>query len=46
MVEEVITNYTNANMPLENIWLDIPYLDGYADFSVNKTAFNDIPGLS
>lgn len=29
-------------MPLEGIWLDIPYLDNYADFSVNATAFPTI----
>lgn len=39
MVEEVVGNYTAAGMPLETVWLDIPYLDGYADFTVNKTAF-------
>jgi alpha-glucosidase (family GH31 glycosyl hydrolase) len=26
-------------MPLEGIWLDIPYMDSFADFSVDKTAF-------
>lgn len=39
MVEEVVENYAKANMPLETMWLDIPYLDGYADFTVNATAF-------
>lgn len=39
---EVVNGYSKANMPLEAIWLDIPYLDGYADFTVNKTAFPDI----
>ena len=38
----VVNNYNKAQMPLEAIWLDIPYLDGYADFSVNNTAFPDI----
>jgi len=33
-------------MPLETIYLDIPYMDNYADFTVNTTAFNDIIGLS
>jgi alpha-glucosidase len=39
MVEEVVSNYSAAGMPLETVWLDIPYLDGYADFTVNETAF-------
>ena len=38
-VQENIDNYAKDNIPLEGIWLDIPYMDGYADFSVNTTAF-------
>lgn len=29
-------------MPLEVMWLDIPYMDKYADFSVDTVAFPDI----
>ena len=39
---EVVNGYNKAGMPLEAIWLDIPYLNGYADFTVNTTAFPDI----
>jgi alpha-glucosidase len=39
MVEEVVQKYSDAGMPLETVWLDIPYLDGYADFTVNEAAF-------
>jgi alpha-glucosidase (family GH31 glycosyl hydrolase) len=42
MVEDVVGNYTEKNIPLETIWLDIPYMDAYADFTVNTTAFPTI----
>jgi alpha-glucosidase len=38
----VVEGYNKANIPLETVWLDIPYLDDYADFTVNYTAFPDI----
>jgi len=31
---------------LEGVWLDIDYMDGHADFSVNKTAFPSIKNLT
>lgn len=42
----MIANYSAKNLPLENVWLDITYLDGYADFSINTTAFPDLKGLA
>jgi alpha-glucosidase (family GH31 glycosyl hydrolase) len=42
MVQEVIGNYSAANMPLEVIYFDIPYMDNYADFSVDEVAFPDL----
>jgi alpha-glucosidase len=39
---DVVNGYNDANIPLETIWLDIPYLNGYADFTVNTTAFPDL----
>ena len=39
---DVINKYNAANMPLEAIWLDIPYLKDYADFSVDTDAFPDL----
>jgi len=44
-VEEVIANYSNNYIPLEVMWLDIPYMDNYADFSVDTKAFPDLAGL-
>ncbi len=42
----MITSYKTAGMPLETVYLDIPYLKNYADFSVDTTAFPDLPGLA
>jgi alpha-glucosidase len=41
----VLENYAKNNFPIDVMWLDIPYLDAYADFSVNKTAFPNLPDL-
>jgi alpha-glucosidase len=29
-------------MPLEGIWLDIPYMNKFEDFTIDTTAFPDI----
>jgi len=42
MIEDVVKNYTDANMPLEAIWLDIPYMVNYTDFTVDPKAFPSI----
>jgi alpha-glucosidase len=34
--------YSINSFPLEGIWLDIPYMEKFADFSVNETAFHDM----
>jgi alpha-glucosidase (family GH31 glycosyl hydrolase) len=46
MVQENIDGYATAGIPLEGIWLDIPYLDGYSDFSVNATAFPTVKDMT
>lgn len=46
MVEEVIDKYAEANMPLETMYLDIPYMDKYKDFTVDKKAFGRIADLA
>lgn len=38
--------YADDDLPLEGIWLDITYMDGYADFSVNSTGFPDLGGYT
>jgi alpha-glucosidase len=46
MVEEVIAAYDKNDLPLETMYLDIPYMDNYVDFTVNFTAFNKIGSLA
>lgn len=33
-------------MPLETMYLDIPYMDKYKDFTVDTKAFPNIQGLA
>lgn len=46
MVTDVLDNYAANGFPLETIYLDIPYMDKYADFTVDTKAFPDLAGLS
>ena len=46
MVEDVIANYSKHDFPLETIWLDIPYMDGYADFSVDQKNFGGLKAMT
>ena len=41
----VYNGYKNNNIPLDYIHLDIHYLDGYRDFTVDKSRFPDLKGL-
>lgn len=45
MVEEVVTAYSDNNMPLETVYFDIPYMNKYSDFSVDTEAFKNITGF-
>ncbi|KAJ3842661.1 glycoside hydrolase family 31 protein [Lentinula raphanica] len=38
-VADVITNYSEANIPLETMWTDIDYMDGRRIFTVDPTYF-------
>lgn len=46
MVTDAVGEYRTQGFPLDAIFLDIPYMDNYVDFTVNKTAFPDLPGLA
>lgn len=46
MVENVIAQYKANNFPLDTIFLDIPYMNNYVDFTVNTTAFKNLSGLA
>ena len=34
--------YAKAEMPLDAVWLDIPYMNNYEDFTVDTKAFPDL----
>lgn len=38
-VKEVVGQYDSKGFPLESIWLDGNYMDAFADFTVDETAF-------
>ncbi len=40
-VREVADRYDEAGIPLDSIYLDIDYMDGYKDFTVSDEAFPD-----
>jgi alpha-glucosidase (family GH31 glycosyl hydrolase) len=42
VLEEVVTNYTNAGIPLDTIWNDIDYLDNYSDFTVDQSRYSGL----
>ena len=46
MVENVLAQYKANNFPLDTIFLDIPYMNNYVDFTVNTNAFKNLSGLA
>ena len=46
MVENVVSEYKSQGFPLDVVFLDIPYMNNYVDFTVNKTAFKNLSGLA
>ncbi len=45
-VREVVRQYRENDMPLDMVVLDIDYMQGYADFTVNKERFPDLAALA
>lgn len=45
-VREVARQYKEHDLPLDMICMDIEYMQGYADFTVNKERFPDLTKLS
>jgi alpha-glucosidase (family GH31 glycosyl hydrolase) len=43
MVEDVVSNYNASKLPLDTVFLDIPYMDDYVDFTVDKRKFPTLP---
>ncbi len=46
MVREVAKQYKKFDLPLDYIHLDIHHMDGYRDFTVDKTRFPDLAKLA
>lgn len=46
MVQEALNQYKSQGFPLDAIFLDIPYMDNYVDFTVDRKNFPDLPGLA
>lgn len=38
----MIKGYKDAGIPFEGVFFDIPYMDGFNDFTVNETTFPDL----
>jgi alpha-glucosidase len=45
-VQANIDGYKKAGIPLEGVWLDIPYMDAFSDFSVDSKTFPDLKKLT
>jgi alpha-glucosidase len=46
MVEDVVAQYKANDFPLDTVFLDIPYMDNFVDFTVNTTAFKNLSGFA
>lgn len=45
-IRTVAKNYQENNIPLDMIYLDIDYMDGFANFTFEPTQFPDLPKLA
>ncbi|MGN0974406.1 MAG: TIM-barrel domain-containing protein [Gemmiger sp.] len=45
-VRAVVRGYRDNGLPLDAVYLDIDYMQDYADFTVNRDRFPDLPGLA
>lgn len=44
-VKDVVKKYTEANIPLDSVCLDIDYMEDYEDFTVDTKKFPDLKSL-
>lgn len=45
-IAENIMGYSNSDIPLEGVWLDIPYMDGFKDFTVDQKNFGNMKEIT
>ena len=45
-IRQIARDYHENGIPLDHIYLDIDYMDGYKDFTVDTEAFPDLAALS
>jgi alpha-glucosidase (family GH31 glycosyl hydrolase) len=38
-LESVLAKYKQVNLPIESIWSDIDYMDGYKDFTLDPVNY-------
>ena len=43
-IRTVVRKHKDAGIPLDAVYLDIDYMDGYKDFTVSEERFPDFPG--
>lgn len=46
MVEYMVDMYEKEDFPLDVAYFDIPYMDNYADFSIDTKTFPDVKGFT
>lgn len=44
-LSDVVNNYTDKGIPLDNIFSDIDFMDNYRDFTYDKVNFKKLPDL-
>ena len=44
-VEALAAKHSELDIPLDSLWLDIDYMDGYRVFTWNKELYPDAPGM-
>ena len=45
-IRRVVQGYRKAGIPLDYVCMDIDYMDGFADFTVDKRRFPDLKGFA
>ena len=46
LIDEVLENYDQSDIPLEGIWFDIEYMNKYRNFEIDASRFPNFPKFS